>query len=97
MLGANLNTNSPKVGQNFQTKLTPKIASVPSTSFSPSLVTFGGQSSTKRVRMLLSFSMTHHFIRHALVVSTMLLYATSASADAIMRSQAMFADTIAEY
>jgi hypothetical protein len=27
----------------------------------------------------------------------MLLYATSASADAIMRSQAMFADTIAEY
>ena len=41
--------------------------------------------------------MTHPIIRHTLVVSTMLLYATSASADAIMRSQAMFADTIAEY
>jgi len=41
--------------------------------------------------------MTHTFIRHALVVSTLLLYATSASADAIIRSQAMFADTIAEY
>jgi len=41
--------------------------------------------------------MSHPFIRHALVVSTLLLYATSASADAIMRSQAMFADTIAEY
>ncbi len=41
--------------------------------------------------------MTHQFIRHSLVVSTLLLYVSSASADAIMRSQAMFADTIAEY
>ncbi len=47
--------------------------------------------------MVLSNPMTHPFIRHALVVGTMLLGATSASADAIVRSQAMFADTIAEY
>jgi hypothetical protein len=37
------------------------------------------------------------FFRYALVVLTMLLCATYASADALVRSQAMFADTIAEY
>jgi hypothetical protein len=41
--------------------------------------------------------MTHRFFRYALVVLTMLLCATYASADALVRSQAMFADTIAEY
>ena len=41
--------------------------------------------------------MTYPSYKHVLVVSIVLLYASSASADAIMRSQAMFADTIAEY
>jgi hypothetical protein len=41
--------------------------------------------------------MTYPFLRLVLVVSTMLLYASLTSADAIVRSRAMFADTIAEY
>ncbi len=41
--------------------------------------------------------MTHRFLRYTLVTSIMLLYAASASSDALVRSQAMFADTIAEY
>ena len=48
-------------------------------------------------KCLVFMRMTHHLIRHLLVVSTLLLYVSSASADAIMRSQAMFADTIAEF
>ena len=48
-------------------------------------------------KCLVFMRMTHHFIRHSLVVCTLLLYVPPASADAIMRSQAMFADTIAEY
>ena len=41
--------------------------------------------------------MTYPFFRLVLVVSTMLLYASLTLADAIVRSRAMFADTIAEY
>ena len=41
--------------------------------------------------------MIYSFLRHLLVAGTILLYTSSASADAIVRSQAMFADTIAEY
>ena len=41
--------------------------------------------------------MGYPFIRHLLVVGTVLLYTSSALADAIVRSQAMFADTIAEF
>ena len=46
---------------------------------------------------LLSVCMTTSFFRHLPVVGVMLLYTASASADAIVRSEAMFADTIAEY
>ncbi len=41
--------------------------------------------------------MTYPAFRHVLIVSSVLLYSSSASADAIVRTQAMFADTIAEY
>jgi len=41
--------------------------------------------------------MTYPFFRLVLVVSSMLLYASLTLADAIVRSRAMFADTIAEY
>jgi hypothetical protein len=46
---------------------------------------------------LLSMQMTYPILRHVLVVSTMLLYTSSVLADALVRSEAMFADTIAEY
>ncbi len=49
------------------------------------------------MHMLNIHAMTYPFFRHVLVVSTLLLYTSSASADAVVRSQAMFADTIAEY
>ncbi len=48
-------------------------------------------------KCLLFMRMTHRFLRYTLVTSIMLLYAASASSDALVRSQAMFADTIAEY
>jgi len=41
--------------------------------------------------------MNYPAIRHIAIISAMLLHASSASADAIMRNQSMFADTIAEY
>jgi hypothetical protein len=41
--------------------------------------------------------MTATLFRFVMGVSTMLLFTSAASADAILRSQAMFADTIAEY
>jgi len=46
---------------------------------------------------LISVRMMNPFLRQVLVISTLLLYAASALGDAIVRSQAMFADTIAEY
>jgi len=48
-------------------------------------------------KSLVSMRMAHCFFRYALVVCIMLLCSTYASADALVRSQAMFADTIAEY
>ena len=48
-------------------------------------------------KSLVSMRMAHCFFRYALVVGIMLLCSTYASADALVRSQAMFADTIAEY
>ena len=41
--------------------------------------------------------MTYPAFRHVLIVSSVLLYSSSASADAIVRSLAMFAETIVEY
>jgi hypothetical protein len=41
--------------------------------------------------------MTYPSFRHVLIVSSVLLYSSSASADAIVRSLAMFAETIVEY
>jgi len=48
-------------------------------------------------KCLVSMRMAHCFFRYALVAGIMLLCSTYASADALVRSQAMFADTIAEY
>jgi hypothetical protein len=44
-----------------------------------------------------SMQMTYPAFKDIVIISAMLLHASSASADAIMRNKAMFADTIAEY